>query len=62
MEALGNGVVPGEAPHAANFLGPFGQGFGEGSSGLEAAASQGFDRGIGLVTGFSGTRARRSAL
>ena len=43
MEALGDGVVPGKAPHTADLLGPFGQGFGERSSGLEAAATQGFD-------------------
>jgi len=43
MEALGDGVVPGKAPHAADLLGPFGQGFGKRSSGLEAAATKGFD-------------------
>ena len=43
MEALGDGVVPGKAPHTADLLGPFGQGFGERGSGLEAAVTQGFD-------------------
>ena len=39
MEALGDGVVPGKAPHTGDLLGPFGQGFGKRSSGLEAAAT-----------------------
>ena len=43
MEALGDGVVPGKAPHTADLLGPFGQGFGKRGSGLEAAATQGVD-------------------
>ena len=44
MEALGDGVVLGKAPHTADLLCPFGQGFGERGSGLQAAATQGFDK------------------
>ena len=41
MEALGDAVVTGEAPHADDLLGPVGEGLGEGESGLEAALTQG---------------------
>ena len=43
MEALGNAVVAGKAPHPNDLLGPLGQGLAESGGGLEAAAAQGLD-------------------
>jgi hypothetical protein len=40
VEALGDAVVVGEAPHADDPLGPLAQGLCEGESGLEAALAQ----------------------
>jgi hypothetical protein len=44
MEALGDAVVFGEAPHAHYFFRPFGQGLGEGAGGFEAALAQRYDQ------------------
>ena len=44
VEALGDGVVAGVAPHAGYLLGPFGEGFSERTSSLEAAGTQGVDK------------------
>ena len=43
MEALGNTVVAGEAPHAGDLLDPFQEGFDEGENRLEAALPEGCD-------------------
>src|SRR5580658_517300 len=44
MEALGDAVVFGEAPHAHDLLGPFGQGPAEGAGVLEVALAQRCDQ------------------
>jgi hypothetical protein len=43
MEALGDAVVFGEAPHAYDLVSPFGQGLRQRDSGLEAVLAHGVD-------------------
>src|SRR4051812_23797925 len=43
MEALGDAIVAGEAPHAHDFLPPVGQRLGQSESGLQAALTEGLD-------------------
>src|ERR1700722_1471446 len=49
VEALGDAVVAGEAPHAGDLLGPVAKGLGEGESGLEAALAEALDVGDELL-------------
>ena len=44
VEALGDAIGAGEAPHADDLLGPVREGLGEGRSGLEAAVAQRFNQ------------------
>ena len=62
MEALGDAVVAGEAPHPDDLFDPFVEGFGEGESALQAALFEGFDQAElfgeadknGCLNGFNG--------
>ena len=44
MEAFGDAVVAGEAPHPDDLLGPLGEGLGEGAGALQAAGLEGVDQ------------------